>query len=75
MAHAPIDEVVFLVEENPEAGGYTASCSRLGIYPQGDDPNDLRRMVVDAVEARFENEPVRPQRIRLHFVRDEVIAA
>ena len=75
MTHGEIDEVVFLVEEEPEAGGYSASCSRWGIYTQGDDPDDLRRMVVDAVECRFADEPVRPDRIRLHFVRDEVIAA
>lgn len=75
MAHDDSNEVVFLVEEDRESGGYTASCSRWGIYTQGDDPDDLRRMVVDAVECRFADEPVKPTHIRLHFVRDEVIAA
>jgi len=75
MTDGEIDEVVFLVEEDTEAGGYTASCSRWGIYTQGDDADDLRRMVLDAVQCRFADEPVKPGRIRLHFVRDEVIAA
>ena len=75
MAPDEIDEVVFVVTEEPEVGGYCASCSCWGIYTQGEDLDDLRRMVVDAVECRFADEPVRPKRIRLHFVRDEVIAA
>jgi len=75
MTHREIDEIVFLVEEDSEAGGYCASCSRWGIYTQGDDLDDLRTMVRDAVETRFDDEPVKPKRIRLHFVRDEEIAA
>jgi hypothetical protein len=75
MAQNEIEEVVFIVEEEPGAGGYSASCSRWGIYTQGDDADDLRRMVVEAVECRFADEPVKPKQIRLHFVRDEVIAA
>jgi predicted RNase H-like HicB family nuclease len=70
-----IDEIVFLVEEDTDDGGYVASCSRWGIYSQGDDLDELRKMVVDAVECRFDTEPAKPKRIRLHFVRDEVIAA
>ncbi len=75
MTHSETDEVVFIVEEEPEGAGYSASCSRWGIYTQGDDLDDLRRMVIDAVQCRFADDPVKPSRIRLHFVRDEVIAA
>jgi predicted RNase H-like HicB family nuclease len=69
-----IDEVVFIVQEE-EDGGYSAVCHRYGIFTQGDDLDDLRAMVADAVECRFEGEPAKPRQIRLHFVRDEVIAA
>lgn len=70
-----IEEVAFLVEEDPEDGGYCATCSRWGIHTQGDDLDDLHAMVRDAVACRFEAEPMQPRRIRLHFVRDEIIAA
>ena len=49
-----IDEVVFIVEEDKETGGYSAVCHRYGIFTQGEDPDDLRAMVLDAVECRFE---------------------
>jgi len=75
MTRREIDEVVFLVEEEPEVGGYCASCSRWGMYTQGEDLDDLRAMVREAVTGRFENESKRPERIRLHFVRDEEIFA
>jgi len=70
-----VDDVVFLVEEDPDEGGYVASCSRWGIYTQGDDLDELRAMVRDAVGCRFAEEEHKPKRIRLHFVRDEEIAA
>jgi len=70
-----IDEVVFIVEEDQEDGGYSAVCHRYGIFTQGEDLDDLRAMVMDAVECRFEGEPAKPRQVRLHFVRDEVIAA
>lgn len=70
-----IDEAVFIVEEEKESGGYSAVCHRYGIFTQGEDLDDLRAMVLDATECRFEGEPSKPRQIRLHFVRDEVIAA
>lgn len=69
-----IDEVVFIVAQDAEAGGYTAACHRYGIFTEGDDLEELRAMVKDAVDCRFDGEPARPERIRLHFVHDEVIA-
>lgn len=70
-----MDEIVFLVTEVQETGGYSAACNRFGIFTQGDTLDELYVMVRDAVACRFEDEPVKPARIRLHFVRDEIIAA
>jgi len=67
-----IEQVVFLVEEDAEDVGFTASCSRWGIYTQGDDLDELRAMVKDAVDCRFADEPTQPNSIRLHFVRGRV---
>ena len=74
MAVDQIDEVVFIVHEEPGAGGFSAVCHPYGIFTQGDDLDDLRAMVADAVACRFDGEPVKPKRIRLHFVWDEVLA-
>ena len=70
-----LDEIVFVVQEEPEAGGYSAACHSYGIFTQGDSLEDLHEMVRDAVACRFEGEEARPDSIRLHFVRDEIIAA
>ncbi|HEX2202820.1 MAG TPA: hypothetical protein VHG91_05970 [Longimicrobium sp.] len=67
-------EIIFLVEEAPE-GGYTARALGHDIFTQGEDEADLREMVRDAVACFFDDEAERPRIIRLHFVREEVIAA
>jgi hypothetical protein len=66
-------EVVFLVEEAPE-GGYVARAVGPSIVTEADDVEQLREQVRDAVRCHFE-EGEGPPIIRLHFVRDEIIAA
>jgi hypothetical protein len=66
------DEIIFAVEESPE-GGYEARALSAPIFTEADSLVDLRTMVRDAVECHFEAEE-RPRVIRLHFVRDELIA-
>lgn len=65
-------ELIFLVEEAPE-GGYTARALGYSIYTQGETLDELRQMVADAVQCHFDVEE-RPRVVRLHFVREEVIA-
>ena len=65
-----MNEIVFLIEEDPESG-YVASAIGASILTQGDDLDELRRNVRDAVECHFEDSD-RPRIVRLHFVRDEV---
>ncbi|MBX9257093.1 2-oxoisovalerate dehydrogenase E1 subunit beta [Desmonostoc muscorum CCALA 125] len=67
-------EIVFLVEDDPD-GGYTARALTESIFTQADDIETLREMVRDAVHCHFPNEQSRPKIIRLHIVRDEVIAS
>jgi len=66
-------EIVFLVEDDPE-GGYTARALGESIFTEGDDLDELRTAIRDAVCCHFEDETTRPKAIRLHMVRDEVIA-
>ncbi|MGH8989069.1 MAG: 2-oxoisovalerate dehydrogenase [Acidimicrobiales bacterium] len=65
-------EIVFVVDEAPE-GGYVARAVGESIVTEADDLDSLREMVRDAVVCHFdENE--RPKVVRLHLVRDELLA-
>lgn len=65
-------EIIFLVEESPE-GGYEAKALDHAIFTQGETLDELKEMVKDAVHCHFEGNET-PSMIRLHFVKDEVIA-
>jgi hypothetical protein len=65
-------EVIFVVEEAPE-GGYTARGLNASIFTEADTLANLHKQVRDAVRCHFD-EGQAPKVIRLHFVRDEVIA-
>ncbi len=70
-----VTEIVFLVEEDPE-GGHVASAIGAAIVTQAETIEELREAVYEAVHCHFdEDDPDRPRRIRLRFVREEVIAA
>ena len=66
-------EIIFVVEDAVE-GGFTAKAVGESIFTEADDLENLRLMVRDAVNCHFEIEN-RPKLIRLHYVRDEVLAA
>jgi len=67
-----MSELVFVVEEAPE-GGYIAKAVGASIVTEADDVDELRQHVRDAVRCHFD-EGAAPTLIRLHHVRDEVIA-
>ena len=69
---AHISEVVFEVTEEAERG-YSAECLTENIFTQGDTWEQLRANVKEAVQAYFFDGP-KPQYIRLHLVRDEVLS-
>jgi hypothetical protein len=66
-------EIVFLVEDDPEEG-YTAKALGESIFTQANDLESLKEMIRDAVNCHFSEEQ-KPRVIRLHIVRDEVIAS
>lgn len=68
-----MSELVFLVEEAVE-GGYLARALGESIFTQAESMEELRQQVRDAVRCHFEPGQG-PTVIRLHFVRDEVLAA
>jgi predicted RNase H-like HicB family nuclease len=66
-------EIIFEVTESEE-GGYCASALGCGITTQGETLEELRAMVRDAVDCYFDDPTQAPRIIRLHFVRDELLA-
>ena len=68
-----MSEIIFLVEEAPE-GGFSARAIGESIFTQAASAEELHARVRDAVRCHFEDDAT-PKLIRLHFVRDEVIAA
>jgi len=66
-----ISELVFEVTEEAE-GGYSAECLTEDIFTQGDTWDELRANVKEAVSVYF-FDSAKPQSIRLHLVRDEVL--
>jgi len=70
-------EITFTVEPCRETGGFVArwddAPGKGGITTQGDSFAELDAMVADAVSGYFAHSD-RPQRVRLHFVEDPVVA-
>jgi len=69
----PMKEIISEVLEDGE-GGLTASALGYGIHTQADGMEGMKSMVREAVECYFAEGEEKPAIIRLHCVRDEVLA-
>lgn len=67
-----MDEVVFEITQESD-GGFVAECLTEPIVTQADNWTDLRANVLEAVDAFFVGSR-KPSSVRLHLVRDEVLA-
>ena len=67
-----MNEILFIVEESPE-GGFQAKGLGESIFTEADNLEELHHQIRDAVDCHFEANQ-KPKMIRLHFVREEVIA-
>ena len=67
-----MNEILFVVEEAPE-GGYTARALGESIITEADDMESLHERVRDAVRCHFDDSNA-PKIIRLHFMKEEVLA-
>lgn len=65
-------EIIFLIEDADE-GGLIAKALGESIFTEGDTMDDLKKNIREAVECHYE-EGKAPKIIRLHQVREEVIA-
>ena len=68
-----MNELIFLVEEDPE-GGYIAKALGESIFTQADTYDELKDMIKDAVDCHFEDKTKAPKVIRMHFVKEEVFS-
>ena len=67
-----MNEIIFLVEEALE-GGYTAKALGESIFTEADTMDEIKINIKEAVECHFD-EIKMPKLIRLHIVKEEVIA-
>jgi len=70
-----MNEIIFDVRGDEVNGGYTASALGYGIHTQGDSLEELRTVVKDAVRCYFDETMDAAKIIRLHFMREEILAA
>lgn len=68
-----MNELVFDVTQEAD-GGFVAECLTEAIFTQADSWEELRSNVREAVAAFFADQ-AQPSSIRLHLVRDEVLAS
>lgn len=69
-----MSEIIFEVREDETAGGYIAQALGQGIHTEAETLEELRQNVREAVDCHFDETADAPKIIRLHFVRDEVLA-
>jgi hypothetical protein len=67
-----VNEIIFVVTESLD-GGYEAKATGYSIYTQCDEYNELPAILRDAVRCHFDENEL-PSLIRIHLVKDEVIA-
>jgi hypothetical protein len=65
-------ELIFEIRD-AEEGGYCARALGYAIFTEGDTWEDLRANVLEAVSLHFEDTPVQPRLVQLHYVKDELI--
>ena len=65
-------EIIFVVEEAPE-GGFTAKALGESIFTEAETIEELKTNLKEAVECHFDPKAM-PKIIRLHLVKEELIA-
>lgn len=65
-------ELIFEVRD-AEEGGFFARSLGHSIFTQGETWDELRANVLEATSLHFEEEPVQPRLVQLHYVKDELI--
>jgi hypothetical protein len=67
-----MEEIIFIIEESNE-GGFEARALGYSIFTEAEDIDSLKESIKDAVLCHFDKDKT-PKLIRLHQVKDEVMA-
>jgi len=67
------NEIIFIIEDSME-GGYEARAVGYSIFTEAENFDKLKTNIREAVACHFE-ETEMPKLIRLHYIKEEVIAA
>ena len=67
-----IKEIIFQIEESIE-GGYEAKAIGYSIFTEGETYEEVKANIREAIKCHFE-ENEKPSIVRLHLVKDEVMA-
>jgi hypothetical protein len=67
------NEIIFIIEESLD-GGFEAKAVGYSIFTEADDLVELKKNIREAVSCHFDGAEM-PKLIRLHFIKEEVIAA
>jgi len=65
-------DLIFEVRD-AEEGGYYARALGHAIFTQADTWDELRKNAMEATSLHFEDAPVQPKIVQLHYVKDELI--
>ncbi len=69
-----MSKIVFVIQEDEIDGGYIARALCHGITTQAETIAELKIMIADALRCHFDTESEIPKIIRLHHIKDEVLA-
>ena len=59
-----MNELIFLVEEDL-GGGYNAKALGENIFTQADTMQELKEMIIDAIDCHFDKQEHKPKLVRL----------
>ncbi|MCX6556234.1 MAG: 2-oxoisovalerate dehydrogenase [Candidatus Aminicenantes bacterium] len=67
-----MSEIIFSIE-NSDEGGFIAKALGFPIFTEGETFQELKDNIIDAVKCHFDPKEL-PHVVRLHIVKDEVMA-
>jgi hypothetical protein len=71
--YSKLMELIFEIRD-AEEGGFFARALGHATFIEGETWEELRANVLEAVGLHFEDSPVRPRLVQMHYVNDELIS-
>ncbi|HET56133.1 MAG TPA: 2-oxoisovalerate dehydrogenase [Ignavibacteria bacterium] len=68
-----MQEIIFMIQDSLD-GGFEAKAVGYSIFTEAESMEELKERIIEAVDCHFE-EGKKPKLIRLHYVKEEIIAA